>query len=279
MLGGGGISGRAWEVGVLAGLRDHGVDLDGADHVIGTSAGAIVAAQLALGRDVHALYREQFEKDVEDPVHLDRPDLLRLAGFVLRHRDATSYRRAVGRWAVAAAAAGRCVSVEARRADVLRMLEADEWPRQPLTIVAVDAETGERVQLTKDSGISLVDAVAATTALPPVRRPVDFAGRRLIDGGFASAANADLAEGAARVVVICPVGHGAPALRGPDRELATLTGNPAVALVVPDRHAMRAMGIDRMSRDHRARSAQAGRAQAVYLAEQVSAAWGRLTPT
>ena len=44
VLGSGGIVGIAWEIGVLAGLAEHGVDLGEADLVIGTSAGAVVGA-------------------------------------------------------------------------------------------------------------------------------------------------------------------------------------------------------------------------------------------
>src|SRR5688572_17337790 len=51
VLGGGGITGVAWELGVLSGLREHGVDLTDADLIVGTSAGAVVGAQLATGVD------------------------------------------------------------------------------------------------------------------------------------------------------------------------------------------------------------------------------------
>ena len=50
MLGAGGEAGIAWEVGLLAGLAERGTDLTAADLVIGTSAGAGVAASDQLGR-------------------------------------------------------------------------------------------------------------------------------------------------------------------------------------------------------------------------------------
>ena len=49
ILGGGGPVGEAWESGVIAGLAEEGVNLSWADRIIGTSAGAIVAARLASG--------------------------------------------------------------------------------------------------------------------------------------------------------------------------------------------------------------------------------------
>jgi NTE family protein len=50
VLGGGGEAGVAWEIGLLAGLAQRGVDLRDADVVIGTSAGAIVGTLLLSGR-------------------------------------------------------------------------------------------------------------------------------------------------------------------------------------------------------------------------------------
>src|SRR5919199_1718799 len=47
VLGGGGITGIAWELGLLAGLRRLGTDLGDADLIVGTSAGAYVGAVLA----------------------------------------------------------------------------------------------------------------------------------------------------------------------------------------------------------------------------------------
>jgi NTE family protein len=49
VLGGGGVAGIAWITGLLAGLADVGQDVAGADVVIGTSAGANVAAQIGSG--------------------------------------------------------------------------------------------------------------------------------------------------------------------------------------------------------------------------------------
>jgi NTE family protein len=51
VLGGGGVAGTAWMLGLASGLHRHGVELGDADRVVGTSAGAIVGALIALGRD------------------------------------------------------------------------------------------------------------------------------------------------------------------------------------------------------------------------------------
>src|SRR3984957_4832696 len=50
VLGGGGAAGNAWEIGIIAGLADTGLDMtEAADLVIGTSSGATAAAQLRSG--------------------------------------------------------------------------------------------------------------------------------------------------------------------------------------------------------------------------------------
>src|ERR1700710_1641684 len=47
VLGGGGSTGNAWLIGVIAGLFDAGLDVRTADLIIGTSAGSTAAAQIA----------------------------------------------------------------------------------------------------------------------------------------------------------------------------------------------------------------------------------------
>src|SRR6266487_3080608 len=59
VLGGGGLAGIAWETGLLKGLREHGVDLTGADLIIGTSAGSVVGTQIATGCELDALFARQ----------------------------------------------------------------------------------------------------------------------------------------------------------------------------------------------------------------------------
>ena len=61
VIGGGGVAGIAWITGLLAGLADAGQDVTGADVVIGTSAGAAVAAQLGSGLPLDVLYARQVD--------------------------------------------------------------------------------------------------------------------------------------------------------------------------------------------------------------------------
>lgn len=61
VLGGGGVAGIAWMTGLLAGLADAGQDVTGADLLVGTSAGAAVAAQVGSGLSLDALFARQTE--------------------------------------------------------------------------------------------------------------------------------------------------------------------------------------------------------------------------
>jgi len=56
VLGGGGPVGRAWEVGILKGLQDAGVDVSQADLLVGTSSGANLATQVCSGKTVASLH-------------------------------------------------------------------------------------------------------------------------------------------------------------------------------------------------------------------------------
>ncbi len=50
VLGGGGAAGNAWQIGIIAGLAEAGLDVtQAADLVIGTSSGATTAAQVCSG--------------------------------------------------------------------------------------------------------------------------------------------------------------------------------------------------------------------------------------
>src|SRR3954453_19023747 len=90
VLGGGGITGIAWEIGVLAGLAQAGVDLGSADLVVGTSAGSVVGAQLRGGVDLDALSRRRVEPAgaAERVARLGRGTLARYGlAMLLARRD------------------------------------------------------------------------------------------------------------------------------------------------------------------------------------------------
>ena len=59
VFGGGGVGGIAWQIGLLAGLHDEGVEIGANAPLLGTSAGSVVAAQVGSGVAVEELFEQQ----------------------------------------------------------------------------------------------------------------------------------------------------------------------------------------------------------------------------
>ena len=273
VLGGGGITGIAWETGLVAGLADAGVDLSGADLVVGTSAGSVVAAQLTSGADLAALYERQLEPaSGEKAARLNRATLAQFGWAMLRSRGKdVEFRRRIGALALAAEKAG-VTPPEQERIDVIgSRLVSTEWPERALVVTAVDAETGEFRTFDRDSGVPLVSAVAASCAVPGVYPPVTIDGRRYMDGGMRSAANADLAQGYDRLVVLAPIPRGFGPMASVDAQVTGMVSR--VAVVSPDADSRTAIGRNVLDPAARAPSAMAGRAQAASVAERVAEVW------
>ena len=124
------------------------------------------------------------------------------------------------------------------------------WPKPRLLIVAVDTETGEEYIMDRTSGVSLVDAVAASCAVPGIWPPVTIAGHRYMDGGVRSATNADLAHGYDRILILNPLGANANVLgTGLDSEVAALEREGSQVLVnAPDAASTTAIGLNPATR-------------------------------
>jgi NTE family protein len=273
VLGGGGITGIAWEIGVLAGLAEAGTDLSGADLVVGTSAGSVVGAQVTCGAELEAMYaRQLLPPTSEKAARLDRATLARFAWAMVRSRGKdVEFRRRIGALALAAEKAGGTPS-EQERLDVIgARLVSDQWPERPLVITAVDAETGEFRTFDRDSGVPLLQAVAASCAVPGVYPPVTIDGRRCVDGGMRSAANADLAHDYDRVVVLAPIPRGVGPMASVDAQVSGMVSR--VAVVSPDATSRAAIGRNVLDPAARAPSAGAGRAQAASVAQRVAEVW------
>jgi NTE family protein len=274
VLGGGGITGIAWEVGLLAGLAEAGTDLSGADLVVGTSAGSVVGALLTGGADLADLYKRQLAPATgEKAAHLNRATLARFGWAMLRSRGSdVEFRRRIGALALAAEKAGLTPS-EQERLDVIgERLAGTQWPERRLVITAVEAETGEFRTFDRNSGVPLLQAVAASCAVPGVYPPVTIDGRRYVDGGMRSAANADLAQGHDRLVVLAPIARGVGPMAGVDAQVTGLVSR--VAVFSPDAGSRKAIGRNVLDPAARGPSAEAGRAQAATVARQVAEVWG-----
>ena len=271
VLGGGGVTGIAWEIGVIAGLAEWAIDLAAADVIIGTSAGSVVGADITSGQEPEALYRAQLAPpDPEPAARIGWGLIGRLAWVANTSRDPVRARARIGRWALAA----RTMPEADRRTVFEARLPAGGWPATMLKVTAVDARTGEFVVFDSAGEAGLVDAVGASCAVPGVWPPVTIGDRRFVDGGVRSVANADLAAGYERVVIVAPVAQGVGHMTSPRRQAAALAAaGTRVVLVRPDRAAVHAIGHNVLDLSRRAAAATAGRAQATVEAAAVRAVW------
>ncbi len=264
VLGGGGVAGIAWITGLLAGLADAGQDVSGADLIVGTSAGSAVAAQLGSGLSLDELYDRQTRPELQAAEIMADLDLDTFAAETTSALTGASSPAELRRAAAAFALAASTVPEPARLAVIESRLPSHEWPARALKIIAVDAATGDPRVFENGSGVSLVDAVTASCAVPGIGPPVTIQGRRYIDGGVRSGENADYAAGAARVLVIAPLGTTElfPTEVPLSKAVARLrSGGAAVAIVAPDEASQSAVGQNPLDPSRRAPAAEAGRAQ------------------
>jgi NTE family protein len=287
VLGGGGSTGNAWLIGVIAGLFDAGPDVTTADLTIGTSAGSTAAAQIAgaTPTELLAATLAVAPEKRTGPVGSDlgrvptRPvadHLERLTKVIASAEDAADMRRKMGAAALDMDAASDGSWQTQWRATVAARLPSQRWPQRTLLITAVDAHTGEPVVFDRRSGVDLADAVAASCASG---LPYRIGDSRYIDGGYRSnAENADLAAGYARVLVLSPFGGRSLTPLGWGMHLATQvdelrTRGSKVETIFPDSDSEHMFGANAMDPSLRTPAARAGYDQGRALAEQLTEFW------
>jgi NTE family protein len=295
VLGGGGSAGHAWTIGVIAGLAEAGIDMtEAADLVIGTSSGATAAAQVRSGIPPAELLASVLSP-LAPPVGQNRPlpPALPMATVFERMRaigaaaiSAADLQRAMGAFGLESDATLGPAAAEQRRTLVAARLPHQQWPARPMIVAAVNAHTGELAAFDRDSGVSLVDAVTAATALPGVVPTHNINGTRYINGGVRSAENADLARGYANVVVLSPFGgqHGTRSegqFEGIRRSLdwgtdlasqveALRKHGSQVVVITPDADSRAAMGANQMDPATRIPAARAGLSQGKQEAARIT---------
>ena len=195
-------------IGLIMGLEDRGLDVRHPRAVIGTSAGSVVGAHLLSGLST----RELFERQV-----LAHKQALQLAPDA--KQEATAFRLFAKRWSdpgermaalCSLALDTATISWTQRRADIVERLSlpSNEWPSTPLTVTAVDVDSKDLRGFDANSGIDLVDAIAASCAVPGVWPIAPIGSRRYIDGGvWRTAENAHLAAGSSSIVILSPFGR------------------------------------------------------------------------
>lgn len=205
-LGGGGVWFVAWQTAYVRELTRLGVDLAGAQRVVGTSAGSLVGSLLEAGhlsrfeREMAVMARVPAVVSTLAPASKLEPSQQRALDLFVACDDASAESiRAIGHAALVA----RTPSPSRLTRNVGLILLRRRWPAPSLHLTAVDAHTGERVVVGQGSGVPIARAVAASSAVPGIFPTQPIGDRRCMDGGVSgSGTHLDLLAGAERVVVL-----------------------------------------------------------------------------
>ncbi len=233
VLAGGGLTGAVYEIGALRAINDLLVDytVNDFDVYVGTSAGAVVAAMLANGLSPQVMLQAVAgdHPDIppiapEDIFHYSPADLarfgLRLPGSVwgalshyLRNLDDMTLFDLI--WSLSVALPPGFYDNLAVERYVRRVLEQPGCSndfrdlRRDLHIIATDLDSGERAVFGRHTRghVSISMAVAASSALPVIYKPVRIGNHEYVDGGLRGTASLDLAieHGARLIVCISPL--------------------------------------------------------------------------
>ncbi|HEX3981157.1 MAG TPA: patatin-like phospholipase family protein [Acidimicrobiales bacterium] len=205
-LGGGGLFFVAWQVAYLQTLANHGVRVDHADRVVGTSAGSIVGSALVAGKlkrmhsEVSVLSKVPAVVAALAPASTLTPSQQRALDLFVKATDGDPPTvQAIGHAALAASTP----KPEVMRRNISLVVGKGPWTSDALLITCVDAYTGERCVVTRSSLTSIPRAVAASSAVPGVFAPQPIGDRRCMDGGVSgTGTHLDLLAGAQRVLVL-----------------------------------------------------------------------------
>lgn len=256
VLGGGGLLGPAWEAGLLAGIAEAEARITKADRIIGTSAGAIIGVQIALGRKPGDIFQGQIamaEEFIKQnrvrsesiPSPTGQPQIIQdILKAALKGDVPRELLVKIGRMALEAEATPEDQFI----ANFLPLVRPGEvWPDR-FVCIALDAEDGTLAVWDNHSRVDPVHAIAASAAAPFVVTPIQIHGHRYMDAGLRSTTNADVVKGFDRVVIVAPSVAFMPELNiQAKREIAAIeqAGGKAI-LITPDRSSTEAMGFNPM---------------------------------
>lgn len=284
VLGGGGPVGIGWETGLLAGLASKGADVANADMIIGTSAGSVVGAEVALGHSPEQMltferaHAKPSRRASEAPPNL-RPLFMKLREMAAGKQPPDEVRKEIGQWAMK-------THTKLTQAQFLaifeRILPDAKWPLRPYECATVNTSTGKLQVWNRTSDVPLARAVASSCAVPGIFPPIEIKGQHYMDGGMHSPTNAELAKGYKKVLIVDVT---APAhltaanrrfARGIEREEQFLRNSGSqVILITPDAASHKAFGRNLMDSSHRAAAAEAGYAEGRAQAARVAAIWNQ----
>jgi NTE family protein len=213
VLGGGGEYYVAWYCGFLHGLYEQKVDLNIAEMVVGTSAGAYAGSTLTSGHFKHLLsvidFFGQFPGLFAKLAPVTAPNLSQKRAQEINFsvKDGTPVSiRAIGHAALAADNRLNGDGVK-RLAWLLTGDSRTDWPVAKMYTTANDCYSGERLivgqTVARKNGIPLAHATAASSSLPGVIGPTLLGQRSCMDGGISRTwAHTDVVAGSKRAIVI-----------------------------------------------------------------------------
>ncbi len=280
VLGAGGPLGWAYHLGVIEGVRDAiGREPGDADRIVGTSAGAAIAAALLTGFSTD----EAIELISERPSDNER-DQMRSASSGLRQNPlqalrpvAPSLARCVRHVGVTAALVGLLPAGLFPTVMLRKFAATQAWPHQ-LWVPSVRLDDGHTVVFGRDQvPATLGDALEATSAVPGVFQPKVIEGSRYVDGAVASSTHADILVPESHDVVLISAPTAKPgggpirarARRMLETEAASLRADGSRTLVlVPDENVLAAAeGFPRRRPDAASDIVEAARQQTIEAFE------------
>jgi len=228
--------------------------------MLGTSAGSAVVAQICSGLSLADLFARQTadeSAEIDPGVAIEAIADLFLAALSDPDATVSQKRQRIGEVALKT----DTVAEPLRRNVIVQRLPSHSWPDRVLRITAIDTATGELVVFDRDSGVDLVDAVAASCAVPGAWPPVTIGDVRYMDGGVGSTINLAFADDCDAAVVLVPAGESAPSPFGAGAA-GEIDGFRGAALgVFADDESLAAFGPNPLDPRCRRGSAEAGRAQ------------------
>lgn len=216
VLGGGGVTGAAYEMAALMAIElATGWAPNDADVVIGTSAGSYVSALMRNDRLlVDSLVNPgESREDVADRIAqrmFHRGGGARVGAWV-RHGLLPSIKKPGVTALLGSPAPWVATGLKEWVSHNIGEEAALGWPEKPTVIVAYDIAERQRVAFGTENSpdVGLADAVAASSAIPLLFQPWEVQGRRYVDGGVISGTHADLLLGAKTpldlIIVIAPM--------------------------------------------------------------------------
>ncbi|GAB4530203.1 MAG: patatin family protein [Anaerolineales bacterium] len=227
VLAGGGLTGAVYEVGALRAIDDLLVDrtVNDFDVYVGTSAGALVGSLLANGitpedmmRTLDGSHPDLLPIERRHIFNVKRSELLKSTLALpkkvshswweyIRKQDMTFFDLAWSLLGVLPSGLYDGMALDRYLRDVLVQRErcnCFQGLEKPLYIVATDLDSGERMVFSHETpDVPISTAVAASSAVPLVYRPVRIGEREYVDGGLRGNASLDIAIEAGATMIVC----------------------------------------------------------------------------